>query len=121
KQLEDKTVRRDLAERCHGGMMEAAIGLLQHVFEGVEAGITEEIGPSHLESGVRIVEPGEASDRFGRKTRPRLGYIEAAVAGESGKEHALEGKRRRFTARCDKFQDEPRRGRKWGFAGETRG
>ena len=80
-------------------MMEAAIGLLQHVFEVVEAGIADEIGPHHLESGIGIVEPGEARDRFGRKTRPRLGHIEAAVAGESGKEHALEGKRRRFTAR----------------------
>ncbi len=102
KQLEQEFVRPDLAERRHGRVMEAAIGLFQHGFEVGKAGIAFEERTHDAIGGVGIVEAGERGDLVAREPRPGLRHQEAAVARHGGKERALEGERRRFAARADK-------------------
>ncbi len=57
-QLEQPGRGTDLAERRHGGVMEAAIGLLQHRPEIGEAGVPFEIGTHDAIGGFGIIETG---------------------------------------------------------------
>src|SRR6476620_7251244 len=96
KQLEQPARRPNLAERRDGRVMEAAIGFVEHGFEVIEARIALEIRTHDAVGGLLIIEPGEAFDLGGRKTRPRFRHIEPAVAGKTRKERPFEGKGLRF-------------------------
>ena len=71
KQLEDERIRRDLAQRRDGRMMEAAIGLFEHGIEVGKARIALEKGAHDAAGGVGIVEAGEPRDLVRREAAAR--------------------------------------------------
>ena len=103
-QLEQPGRGPDLAERRHGGVMEAAIGLLQHRPEIGEAGIAFEIGTHDAIGGFGIIETGEACDLAPVEARPGFRHIEAAIAGETREKRAFKGKRRGLAPCAHIFQ-----------------
>ena len=58
----------------------------------IEARIALEIRAHDAVGGLLVVEPGECFDLRRRKTRPGFRHIETAVAGETRKQCAFEGK-----------------------------
>ena len=73
KQLQNKAVRPDLAQRRDGGVVEAVIGLRKHLFEVGKARIAFKEGRHDAAGSVGIIETGERGDLVRREAaaRPR--------------------------------------------------
>ncbi len=103
-QLEDEGVRRKLHERRHRGMAEPVIGLARHAGEIARRRRAADERPDHVAGEFRIGAAGEGGDGRGVESRPGLGHIEAAVAGEPGEGDVEKALRRGFAPGGDVVQ-----------------
>jgi hypothetical protein len=92
-QLQDPELGGDLAERRHGGVVEAGIGLGDHLAQVLEARIAFQERPHHAVGDLVVIEAGHVSDFLRAESRPILRHIEAAIAGEPGEQRPFEEKR----------------------------
>ena len=90
KQLQHELVGAHLVERHHGGMAEGGIGLIRHAAEIGVGDLAADEGTDHLDRDFPIGAAEKGGDGLGRKLRPDLGHVEAAVAGKPGQHHVAE-------------------------------
>jgi K(+)-stimulated pyrophosphate-energized sodium pump len=103
-QLEQPLVRRELAQRRDGGMIEGAIGCFDQLRQLVGGKILADERPEHPLGHHLIRSALQLLQRIALEPRPGLRQIQPAIGREAGEERRLEATRRHAAAGADVAQ-----------------